>query len=73
MSPLNVNQTRLRVLQGLAAIIIAFTIGVFLIDGRPVISAVIGGATMGGLTFIMTAIVLFAYWGLKSSFNNGEE
>lgn len=70
MAPLNVNQRRLRVLQGLAAIIITAAIGMFLIDGRPMLSAVIGGATMGGITFILAAAVLFVYWGLKSSVNS---
>jgi hypothetical protein len=64
---LNVNQRRLRVLQGVAALLMVATIGLFVIDGRPVLNAVLGGATMGGVTFIMTAIILLAYWGLKSS------
>lgn len=73
MARLNVDQSRLRVLQGLATIIILAAIGMFFIDGRPIFESLVGGATMGGIAFILTALILLAYWGLKSSFTNTGE
>lgn len=61
------NQRRLRILQGLAAVSILFGIGIYIIDGRSILTSVVRGATAGMVSFIMTAVILFVYWGLKST------
>jgi len=63
----SIDQRRLRVLRVLAVLITTATIAIFLLDGRPVISAVVGGATIAGLTFVLTAGILFLYWGIEST------
>lgn len=59
---------RLRLLQGIAAILIISAIGMFIIDGQPLSSSVIVGSTYGVLVFIPIAVLLMMYWWLQPSF-----
>lgn len=66
---MEINKSRVRTLQVLAAAIVLFAIFAMLLSGQPVFVAVISGITAGGLTFMLTALILFAYWGFQSSFS----
>jgi hypothetical protein len=62
-----VNQRRLRILQALAAVIVLSAIGIGIVSGQTLYSAFVGGTTIGGMTFLLAAAVLFVYWGVRST------
>jgi len=67
MSPLRVDQSRLRVLQGLAAACVLLGIVAFAANGEPAFAALVGGFGFGMLSFLGIAVLAFAYWGAKAT------
>jgi hypothetical protein len=67
MSPLRVDQSRLRVLQGLAAACVLLGVVAFAANGEPAFAALVGGFGFGMLSFLGIAVLVFAYWGAKAT------
>lgn len=59
-----IDQTKLRTLQVIAAVIISFAIIAPMLAGEPIGRSIITGLFAGGASFILTAIGLFVYWGI---------
>ncbi len=68
----NVNQKRLHLLQGIAAISILATIVVFVTNGRPPFEAILNGFFLGGYSFLGMAAIVLACWGFQSLINSEE-
>ena len=73
MPSLRVDQSRLRVLQALAAGCILLGIVTFAANGKPAFAAVVGGFGYGMASFLGVAVLAFAYWGAKATLLAGAE
>lgn len=58
---------RLRLLQGIAAILILLTIVLFIINGQSLFDAVVVGTTFAVYAFLPIALVFLLYWLFPSS------
>lgn len=63
----NMDANRLRTLRVAFVVFVLGTVGLFLLDGRPVWVSVVGRGTLGGLSFVIEAGMLFLYWGWQST------
>lgn len=67
MSPLAIDQSRLRVLQLLAVACIVLGMATFAANGKPAFAVLVGGFGYGMLSFLGVAVLAFAYWGARAT------
>lgn len=68
MLSFKVGPKRLRFLQGLFIALVSIWIVIVLARGETFLAAVFRGAFMGGISFILSVIIIVFYFGLRSFF-----